>query len=191
MTSIGETFRLRSWLFAPGDSERKMGKAAAGTADVVVLDLEDAVAEDAKPRSRAMISAFLAAQPKEGRTRLWVRVNPLDSPHTLADLAAVIPARPGGIMLPKSRGRQDVDLLDHYLSALEVSAGIEQGSTKVIVIVTETAEVSPASEMGPAARHDLGTTGPGYVSIMVWAERCRQLGAGRGAGGGGRSRLRR
>ncbi len=140
MTSIGETFRLRSWLFAPGDSERKMGKAAAGTADVVVLDLEDAVAEDAKPRSRAMISAFLAAQPKEGRTRLWVRVNPLDSPHTLADLAAVIPARPGGIMLPKSRGRQDVDLLDHYLSALEVSAGIEQGSTKVIVLVTETAE---------------------------------------------------
>ena len=140
MTSIGETFSARSWLFAPGDSERKMGKAAAGTADVVVLDLEDAVTEEGKPKSRSMISAFLAAQPKEGRSRLWVRVNPLDGPHTLADLAAVIPAQPGGIMLPKSRGRQDVELLDHYLSALEVSAGIEQGSTKVIVLVTETAE---------------------------------------------------
>jgi len=43
-------------------------------------------------------------------------------------------------MLPKSRGREDVELLDHYLSALEVSASIEQGSTKVIVLVTETAE---------------------------------------------------
>ena len=140
MTNTGETFSARSWLFAPGDSERKMEKAAAGPADIVLLDLEDAVTEDGKPRSRAMISAFLAAQPEEARSRLWVRVNPLDGPHTLADLAAVIPSRPGGIMLPKSRGRADVELLDHYLSALEVSAGIEQGSTKVIVLVTETAE---------------------------------------------------
>jgi citrate lyase subunit beta/citryl-CoA lyase len=140
MTRIGETFSARSWLFAPGDSEKKMGKATAGAADIVILDLEDAVTEDGKPKSRAMISAFLADQPEEDRSRLWVRVNPLDGPHALADLAAVIPAQPGGIMLPKSRGREDVELLDHYLSALEVSASIEQGSTKVIVLVTETAE---------------------------------------------------
>lgn len=140
MTSTGEDSSARSWLFAPGDRERKMEKAAAGTADIVLLDLEDAVTEDRKPKSRAMISEFLAAQPKERRKRLWVRVNPLDGPHTLADLAAVIPAQPGGIMLPKANGRADVELLDHYLSALEVSAGIDQGSTKIIVLVTETAE---------------------------------------------------
>ncbi|MGI8334229.1 HpcH/HpaI aldolase/citrate lyase family protein [Actinomadura scrupuli] len=140
MTGTGETFSARSWLFAPGDSERKMEKATAGPADIVVLDLEDAVTDDGKPRSRAMVSAFLTARPQEDRDRLWVRVNPLDGPHALADLAAVIPAQPGGIMLPKSRGRADVELLDHYLSALEVSAGIEQGSTKVIALVTETAE---------------------------------------------------
>jgi citrate lyase subunit beta/citryl-CoA lyase len=140
MTGTGAGFSARSWLFAPGDSERKMEKAAAGTADVVVLDLEDAVTDDGKPEARAMIAAFLAAQPPAARTRLWVRVNPLDGPHALADLAAVLPARPGGIMLPKARGRADVELLDHYLSALEVSAGIRQGSTKVIVLVTETAE---------------------------------------------------
>jgi len=137
MTSISGA---RSWLFAPGDSERKMEKAAAGPADVVLLDLEDAVAEDVKPWARAMISAFLAAQPEPDRSRLWLRVNPLDGPHALADLAAVLPARPGGVMLPKSRGRADVEILDHYLSALEVAAGIERGSTKVIVLVTETAE---------------------------------------------------
>ena len=140
MTSPGDVFSARSWLFAPGDSERKMGKAAAGTADIVILDLEDAVTEDGKPKAREMIAAFLADRPQEDRSRLWVRVNPLDGPHTLADLAAVIPARPGGIMLPKSLGRQDVEVLDHYLSALEVSAGIAQGSTKVIALVTETAE---------------------------------------------------
>ncbi|SHM66167.1 HpcH/HpaI aldolase/citrate lyase family protein [Cryptosporangium aurantiacum] len=132
--------RARSWLFAPGDSERKMAKAAAGSADVVLLDLEDAVAEVTKPTARALVAEFLAGRPDAERARLWVRINPLSGPHALADLAAVLPARPGGIMLPKSRGRADAELLDHYLSALEVSAGTDLGTTKVIVLVTETAE---------------------------------------------------
>jgi citrate lyase subunit beta/citryl-CoA lyase len=140
MTSTDEIVSARSWLFAPGDSRRKMEKAAAGPADVVLFDLEDAVTDEAKPAARKLISEFLAAASAGDRGRLWVRVNPLDGPHTLADLAAVIPNCPGGIMLPKSRGREDVERLDHYLSALEVSAGIEPGSTKVIVLVTETAE---------------------------------------------------
>ncbi|SEG83811.1 citrate lyase subunit beta / citryl-CoA lyase [Thermomonospora echinospora] len=140
MTGTGAVPGARSWLFAPGDSERKMSKAANGTADIVLLDLEDAVAPDEKPRARKMVAAFLASRPPADRGRLWVRINPLDGPHALADLAAVIPARPGGIMLPKSRGRQDVDVLGHYLSALEVAAGIERGTTQVIVLVTETAE---------------------------------------------------
>lgn len=135
-----ESLNARSWLFAPGDSERKMEKAAAGPADIVLLDLEDAVAPENKPRARSMVAEFLAGRTPEDRRRLWVRVNPLDGPHTLADLAAVIPAGPGGIMLPKSRGRADVETLDHYLAALEVAAGLPQGSTRVIVLVTETAE---------------------------------------------------
>jgi citrate lyase subunit beta / citryl-CoA lyase len=140
MPATAEAFSARSWLFAPGDSDRKIEKAAASAADIVLLDLEDAVTEDAKPTARATVSAFLAGQQPPARRRLWVRINPLDGPHALADLAAVIPARPGGIMLPKSRGRADVELLDHYLSALEVSAGAEQGATKVIALATETAE---------------------------------------------------
>lgn len=135
----GEMFSARSWLFAPGDSEKKMEKARAGAADIVIFDLEDAVAAEEKPRARTLIADFLKAH-ADGRERLWVRVNPLDGTHTLADLAAIMPAHPGGIMLPKARGRADAELLDHYLSALEVANGIEQGSTRVIVLVTETAE---------------------------------------------------
>jgi citrate lyase subunit beta / citryl-CoA lyase len=134
-----EVFRARSWLFAPGDSERKMEKATASAADIVVFDLEDAVSDAAKPKARSMVAAFLQAQPAN-RSRLWVRVNPLQGPNALADLVAIVPGRPGGVMLPKARGRADVALLDNYLSALEVAAGSEQGSTKVIVLVTETAE---------------------------------------------------
>lgn len=131
--------RMRSWLFAPGDSERKMAKAAASDADLVLFDLEDAVATESKPLARRMVRDFLAAN-EAGRDRLWVRINPLDGPHTLDDLVAIMPARPGGIMLPKVYGRQDVDLLDHYLTAFEAEHGIERGSTPVIVLVTETAE---------------------------------------------------
>lgn len=134
-----EIFSARSWLFAPGDSERKMEKAAASAADIAIFDLEDAVTPENKPLARKLIANFLKSQ-TSGLDRLWVRVNPLDCPHTLTDLAAVMPAKPGGIMLPKSRGRADVELLDHYLSAFEVANGIEQGSTNVLVLVTETAE---------------------------------------------------
>lgn len=116
-----------------------MDKAAAGPADVVLLDLEDAVAAGEKARARAQVAAFLAGHPQE-RRRLWVRINPLQGPDGLTDLAAVVREHPGGIMLPKSRGRADVELLDSYLSALEAAAGIDRGSTRVIALVTETAQ---------------------------------------------------
>lgn len=131
--------RLRSWLFAPGDSEKKMAKAVGGAADVVILDLEDAVTIDNKPAARVAVADFLRGN-QEHRNRLFVRVNPLDGPYTLQDLAAVMSAKPGGIMLPKVSGREDLEVLDRYLEALEVANGIEQGSTPVIVLVTETAQ---------------------------------------------------
>jgi len=70
---------------------------------------------------------------------LWVRINPLDGTAALTDLAAIMPARPGGIMVPKVNGREDVERLDHYLSAFEAAHGIPAGSTPVIALVTETA----------------------------------------------------
>jgi citrate lyase subunit beta/citryl-CoA lyase len=129
----------RSWLFAPGDSERKMEKATASAADIVIFDLEDAVTDAQKPKARSMVCAFLAAGEKQ-RARLWVRINPIQGPHALGDLAAIMPTRPGGIMLPKPRGRADAELLDHYLTAFEAAAGITPGVTKVMLLVTETPE---------------------------------------------------
>lgn len=137
--SDAQPLKMRSWLFAPGDSERKMTKAVAGAADIVLLDLEDAVVTGNKSLARQMVHDFLKANTAQ-RTRIWVRINPLDGPYTLSDLAAIMPARPGGIMLPKVYGRQDVELLDHYLSAFEAAHDIPCGSTPVIVLVTETAE---------------------------------------------------
>src|SRR3546814_8431188 len=126
MTQATEMCSARSWLFAPGDSEKKMTKAAASNADIALIDLEDAVATGEKANARALTAAFLKAQ--ADTSRLWVRINPLDSEYALADLAAVMPGKPGGIMLPKSRGRDDLVVLDHYLLALEAANGIEPRS---------------------------------------------------------------
>lgn len=139
MTTHAESINARSWLFAPGDSERKMEKATASAADAVIFDLEDAVAEGEKSKARSMVSIFLTANAKHLQ-RLWVRINPIQGPYALADLAGVMPGRPGGIMLPKPRGRADAELLDHYLTALEAAAGIAVGTTKVMLLVTETPE---------------------------------------------------
>ena len=139
MTRQHAPISARSWLFAPGDSETKMGKARDAPADIVLLDLEDAVSPDNKAGARALVRDFIKANPEQ-RQRLWVRINPFDGPYPLLDLAVVMPANPGGIMLPKVYCRADVEKLDHCLSALEVANCIEEGSTPVIVLITETAE---------------------------------------------------
>ena len=131
--------KMRSWLFAPGDSEKKMAKAVDGEADIVLFDLEDAVAPENKALARQKARDVLMAN-QAGRDRLWVRINPLDGPHALDDLAAIMPARPGGVMLPKVNGRPDVDQLDHYLSAFEAANGGDVGSTPIIALITETAQ---------------------------------------------------
>jgi len=131
--------KMRSWLFAPGDSTRKMAKAIESSADIVLLDLEDAVVPENKPLARQRVYDLLRANPPQC-ARLWVRINPLDGPHALADLAAIMPSAPGGIMLPKVHGRVEVERLDHYLSAFEAAHGIAAGSTPVIILITETAE---------------------------------------------------
>ncbi|WP_449468875.1 HpcH/HpaI aldolase/citrate lyase family protein [Sphingobium chungangianum] len=137
------TLPIRSFLFIPGDSEKKLGKVDGVAADAFILDLEDAVAVARKPVAREMVPAFIKERPRaERKSQLWVRVNPLDTPWTLEDLAAIVPVAPDGIMLPKVNGPEDVAQVSHYLSALEAASGVKQGSIRILPVATETA-VSP------------------------------------------------
>lgn len=133
---MAEPLIARSLLFAPGDSERKLAKAGASGADLVLLDLEDAVAPANKAEARRLVAAHLRDTPRAQPQ--WVRINPLDTEHALADLAAVVPHCPSGIMLPKAT-RAEADRLHHYLSALEAAAGHAVGAIRTIVVATETA----------------------------------------------------
>ena len=67
--------RMRSWLFAPGDSNKKMAKAAEGEADIVIFDLEDAVVESGKADARAAIAEFLGS--KLGRLNCFLLGQPI------------------------------------------------------------------------------------------------------------------
>ena len=131
---------LRSLLFIPGDSEKKLGKADGCGADAVILDLEDAVAPASKATARTLVAQFLAERPRERRAmQIWVRINPLDGDLALGDLAAVVSGAPDGIMLPKAEGPEDCLRLSHYLDALEAQAGAAAGSIGIIPVATETA----------------------------------------------------
>jgi citrate lyase subunit beta / citryl-CoA lyase len=129
---------LRSMLFVPGDSEKKLAKAASTPADALILDLEDAVAVERLETARGMVCEYLLQHPR-GQQQAWVRINPLQTDLALKDLAAVMPGRPDGIVLPKPLNARDVIQLDHFLSALETREGITLGSTRIIPVATEVA----------------------------------------------------
>ena len=129
---------MRSMLFVPGDSPRKFEKAAQSNASALILDLEDSVVADKKAEARGMTRTMLSGA--RGGPELYVRVNALDTGMTLQDLAAVMPAAPDGIVLPKSRGGDDVRQLALWLDAFEAAAGSDLGSTRIVVVATETAE---------------------------------------------------
>ena len=162
----------RSWLFVPGDSERKQAKAAASAADALILDLEDSVAAANLPVARNMVAAFLRG-PERPAGEAWVRVNALSSPQALADLAAVVPAAPYGIMLPKCDSAADVATLGHYLSALEVAAGLPEGGIRIAAIATET----------PAALFTLGGYGAAGARLAALTWGAEDLTAALGAAG--------
>src|ERR1700722_8848483 len=131
---------LRSLLFIPGDSEKKLGNGDRAGADALILDLEDSVLPANKPRARGLTADYLKGRPKGARgSEVWVRINALDTELALADLAAVVAASPDGVMLPKAEGPADVARLSFYLDALEAQAGVTVGSTRVLPVATETA----------------------------------------------------
>lgn len=148
---------MRSMLFVPGDRPERFAKAEASGADAVILDLEDAVAAANRPRARVEISNYLKMSDRQ--VPLWVRINPIETPDALPDIAAIAFSRPDGIMLPKARNGDDVRRLDHWLEVLETAHGFDRGSIRVIPLITESASaVLNAATFAPAPERVLGMT---------------------------------
>ena len=129
---------MRSLLFIPADDERKLAKGEASGADALILDLEDAVSAARKSAARPLAVQYLAqARLRQRGQRLYVRVNALDTDLWEDDVASVVPSRPDGILLPKSRSGEDVHKLSIALRLAEERSGVPDGSTRILAIATE------------------------------------------------------
>ena len=126
---------LRSLLFVPADSEKKLAKARAVPADALILDLEDSVAAGNRPAARALVKEFL----KEGHKQsIWVRINPLGSEDFIRDVEAVTASRPAGFVVPKPDGPQALHVIDAHLLTRETQAGLPHGTIELLPVATET-----------------------------------------------------
>ncbi len=123
---------IRSFLFVPADSERKMRNAFVSKADALIFDLEDSVTADSRPDAR-----ILARENADGRDDTWVRINPLDTEDADLDLEAIMPGAPTGIVLPKPLSAADAIDLAFRLDELEKANNLEAGRTRILPICTE------------------------------------------------------
>jgi len=131
---------MRSLLFAPADSARKLNKAMSSGADALIIDLEDSIALDSKARARDSAAAFLKdAMANTQRPYLIVRVNGLQTGLTDADLDAITPAKPDAIMLPKAEGGAAIVHAAAKLAVREAQSDLPDSHIKILPIATETA----------------------------------------------------
>lgn len=138
MTSIP-----RSWLFIPGDSERKLAKASDTGAHALIIDLEDAVSADRKDIGRTMTGAWLRDQADASQgQQIWVRINAVETGLWQRDLAAIIAGAPAGIMVPKAEGPGQIAMIGDELSRLEHAHCLLQGRTRILPLVSETARAA-------------------------------------------------
>lgn len=132
---------LRSFLFVPGDSEKKIAKSWGVGADALIFDLEDAVSADRRGEAHAMVLEALARPRGDGEAERWVRINPMDTDAALEDLTAILRGAPDGIIVPKIFAANDLVTLDNMLSALEVREGLGRGTIRFMPVATETPQI--------------------------------------------------
>ena len=164
---------MRSLLFVPADSAKKLDKAMASGADALIVDLEDSIALDGKAAARESAAAFLRETvASASRPYLIVRVNGLQTGLTDADLDAVVPARPDAIMLPKAEGGAAVAHADAKLAVREAVADLRDGHVKIIALATETAAALflAGTYAGASARLSALTWGAEDLSAELGAE---------------------
>jgi citrate lyase subunit beta/citryl-CoA lyase len=132
---------MRSLLFIPGDSPKKLEKGMGSGADALLLDLEDSISPTNKAQARATTLAFLKeAVPAKSRPRIYVRINGLATGLTDDDLDAIVAGRPDGIMFPKAEGGAAVIHCDAKITAREAIHGVPDSAIDIIAIATETAK---------------------------------------------------
>ena len=140
MSATPEGAPLRSWLFVPGDSERKQVKALGSAADVLILDLEDSVTVAQRPAARIQVARMLSAGRALAGPQLWVRSSAPEGAELARDLEAVCAGPlPAGLVLPKVSAAGQIITLAERLAALERARPAGTPPVRLLALVTETA----------------------------------------------------
>jgi citrate lyase beta subunit len=135
---------VRSLLFVPGDSDRKQAKALGSEADALILDLEDSVAPEQRDMARRTVHELLAGE----RTKaLWVRINACGSGALEDDLAAVLPAKPDGIVLPKVSGVRELATVGAQLPRAEQAIGNGDAQHRGLALDVQTIAKTQRAEL--------------------------------------------
>ncbi|HKD55052.1 MAG TPA: CoA ester lyase [Steroidobacteraceae bacterium] len=162
---------LRSWLFVPGDSERKQEKALASEADALILDLEDSVVPARLPAARDLVSQRLRARDAAAHPQLWVRVHAPASELLRPDLDAIFAGgAPDGVVLPKVSAPMEIAHAARYLAMLETQVSRAPGSTRLLVIATETPAGVLALPGYPSSLASMPAVAPRLAGLTWGAE---------------------
>ncbi|MER9568541.1 CoA ester lyase [Mesorhizobium opportunistum] len=166
---------MRSLLFVPGDSERKLEKGLGAGADVVIVDVEDSVAPQNKTTARAIAARFIAGRRGQTSSAIYVRVNDLSTGLTDDDLAALVPAKPAGLLPPTPTPGQFVHLLRPTPRARQAANARADGAIKILPIITETPAgvLAAATYAGASARLAGLTWGAEDLSAAIGARSAR------------------
>ena len=124
----------RSWLYVPGSSEKMLSKATKADADVVILDLEDAVAPTEKESARERVLRFLSNEDFGGKERV-VRINSLSTPFGREDLGTVVRGGPDVILVPKVNSVQEVMEAEEALAREEQNSGLPAGKILLAAMI--------------------------------------------------------
>lgn len=137
----------RALLFLPADDARKVAKAAGMEVDSIILDLEDGVAFTEKENARRAAAEALLGPLKNSRAERLVRINSWESGLEADDLAAIIPAHPDGIVLPKVERGDDLRYIDEVLTQFENDYGFQRGAIRLMAIIETARGVVNLSEI--------------------------------------------
>jgi citrate lyase subunit beta / citryl-CoA lyase len=161
---------LRSLLFVPADSEKKLAKARGSAADALILDLEDSVAAETRPKARELAREFLKYRHEQS---IWVRINPLGSDDFIRDVEALVASGQAGFVIPKADGPHTLNVIDAHILTRESLAELPAGGIKLLPVATET----------PAAVLSLGDyrSPPPRLAALTWG--AEDLAAELGAAG--------
>jgi citrate lyase subunit beta/citryl-CoA lyase len=139
----------RSWMFVPGNHERRLEKAKDLQADVIIYDLEDAVALSEKDKSRKMVRKAIADNDKKVS---YVRVNDISTPYFFDDVSELAVEGLDGIVLPKAGKKEDVLLADHLLTQMEHKRDLGQGSTEIVPLIESALGLHNAYEIAASCK---------------------------------------